>query len=168
MTKYDESLTLLFYPILFYNINMYDLTKILPHKPPMILLDDIVEVDIENAKLSSVFRVYPKKVFFEEDKGINSLTGIEFMAQTIGAYAYFKNKESEPKPGLLLGTRLYNNKIPYFKEGEEYKVTVHEIFTDNKIAVFDCLIYDKFGEEIASATVNTYQGDNIEELVESE
>lgn len=48
---------------------MYDLTKILPHKPPMILLDDIIEVDIENAKLSSVFRVYPKKVFFEEDKG---------------------------------------------------------------------------------------------------
>ena len=146
---------------------MYDLTRILPHKQPMIFLDDIFEVDIENNKLSSVFKVYPGKVFFEAGKGINSLTGIEFMAQTIGAYAYFKNKCAEPKPGLLLGTRLYNNKIPYFKEGEEYKVTVHEIFTDNQIAVFDCLIYDKSGEEIASATVNTYQGDNIEELLES-
>ena len=146
---------------------MYDLTRILPHKQPMIFLDDILEVDIENNKLSSVFKVYPEKVFFEAGKGINSLTGIEFMAQTIGAYAYFKNKCAEPKPGLLLGTRLYNNKIPYFKEGEEYKVTVHEIFTDNQIAVFDCLIYDKSGEEIASATVNTYQGDNIEELFES-
>ena len=146
---------------------MYDLAKILPHKQPMIFLDDILEVDIENNKLSSVFKVYPEKVFFETGKGINSLTGIEFMAQTIGAYAYFKNNCTEPKPGLLLGTRLYNNKIPYFKEGEEYKVTVHEIFTDNQIAVFDCLIYDKSGEEIASATVNTYQGSNIEELVES-
>ena len=146
---------------------MYDLTRILPHKQPMIFLDDIFEVDIENNKLSSVFKVYPGKVFFEAGKGINSLTRIEFMAQTIGAYAYFKNKCAEPKPGLLLGTRLYNNKIPYFKEGEEYKVTVHEIFTDNQIAVFDCLIYDKSGEEIASATVNTYQGDNIEELLES-
>ena len=146
---------------------MYDLTRILPHKQPMIFLDDIFEVDIENNKLSSVFKVYPGKVFFEAGKGINSLTGIEFMAQTIGAYAYFKNKCAEPKPGLLLGTRLYNNKIPYFKEGEEYKVTVHEIFTDNQIAVFDCLIYDKSGEEIASATVNTYQGNNIEELLES-
>ena len=29
-------------------------------------------------------------------------------------------------------------------------------------------VLDKFGEEIASATVNTYQGDKIEELVESE
>ncbi len=144
---------------------MYDLVKILPHKPPMILLDDILEVDIESGKLSSVFQVYPEKIFFEKNKGINSLAGIEFMAQSIGAYAYFKNNCVEPKPGLLLGTRLYNNKIAYFKEGEKYKVTVHEVFTDNQIAVFDCLIYDVNGEEIASATVNTYQGDNIEELL---
>ena len=145
----------------------YDLTKILPHKPPMILIDDILEVNLKEGSLVSLFRVYPEKQFFERGRGINSIVGIEFMAQTIGAYAYFKNNCAEPKPGLLLGTRLYNNKIPYFKEGEEYKVTVHEIFTDNQIAVFDCLIYDKSGEEIASATVNTYQGSNIEELVES-
>lgn len=167
MCNYFKRKLLVFLYVLFYNINMYDLAKILPHKPPMILLDDILEVDIENAKLSSMFKVYPEKIFFEENKGINSLTGIEFMAQTIGAYAYFKNNCAEPKPGLLLGTRLYNNKIPYFKEGEEYKVTVHEIFTDNQIAVFDCLIYDKNRDEIASATVNTYQGNNIEELLES-
>ena len=167
MCNYFKRKLLVFLYVLFYNINMYDLAKILPHKPPMILLDEIVEVDIENNKLTSSFKVYPDKVFFEKNRGINSLTGIEFMAQTIGAYAYFKNNCAEPKPGLLLGTRLYNNKIPYFKEGEEYKVTVHEIFTDNQIAVFDCLIYDKNRDEIASATVNTYQGNNIEELLES-
>lgn len=76
------------------------------------------------------------------------------MAQAIGCYAYFKNNCKEPKPGLLLGTRLYNNKIPYFEKNEEYKVTVKEVFTDNKIAAFDCLIYDNSGEEITSAGVN--------------
>ena len=30
----------------------YDLTKILPHNPPMILLDDILEIDLKNNKLS--------------------------------------------------------------------------------------------------------------------
>ena len=44
---------------------MYDLTKILPHKPPMILLDDIVKIDIENGKLISLFKVRPEKMFFE-------------------------------------------------------------------------------------------------------
>lgn len=137
---------------------MYDLTKILPHKPPMILLDDILEIDIENNKLTSMFKIYPQKVFYEKDKGINTLVGIEFMAQTIGCYAYFKNNCKDPKPGLLLGTRLFNNKIGYFKEGEEYKVTVYEIFTDNEIVAFDCIIYDNENEEIASATINAYQG----------
>lgn len=142
----------------------FDLTKILPHKPPMLLLDDILEVDIENCTLSSLFRVYPEKLFYTKD-GINTLAGIEFMAQTIGCYAYFKNQCCEPKPGLLLGTRLYNNKVEYFKEGEEYKVTVREVFTDNEIVVFDCLIYDTCGEEIASATINAYQNDNVMELL---
>ena len=70
---------------------MYDLTKILPHKPPMILLDDILEVDIEQNKLIAMFKVEPNKVFYERKLGINTLVGIEFMAQAIGCYAYFKN-----------------------------------------------------------------------------
>ena len=31
---------------------------------------------------------------------------------------------------------------------------IKEVFTDNKIAAFDCLIYDNSGEEITSAGVN--------------
>ena len=81
---------------------MYDLTKILPHKPPMILLDDILEMDIKNGTLTAVFKVNQQKIFYEAGKGINTLTGIEFMAQAIGCYAYFKNNCKEPKPGLLL------------------------------------------------------------------
>ena len=41
----------------------YDLEKILPHKEPMILLDDILDIDIENNSLTSTFKVYPEKVF---------------------------------------------------------------------------------------------------------
>lgn len=145
----------------------YDLTKILPHKPPMILLDDIIEVNLKEKTLTSVFRVYPEKLFYEEGKGINSLVGIEFMAQTIGCYSYYKNSCQNPNPGLLLGTRLYNNKIEYFKEDKTYTVKVSEVFTDNEIVVFDCLIYDD-NNEIASATVNAYQGKNIKELLKGE
>lgn len=144
---------------------MYDLTKILPHKPPMILLDDIIEVDIENNRLVSMFEIYPQKLLYEKGKGINTLTGIEFMAQTIGCYAYFKNNCKEPKPGLLLGTRLFNNKINYFEEGKQYKVCIQEVFTDNEIVAFDCIIYDNENEEIASATINAYQNANIKELL---
>lgn len=146
----------------------YDLEKILPHKEPMILLDDILEIDLEKNSLISTFGVYPEKIFYEENKGISSLVGIEFMAQTIGCYSYFKNGCKNPKPGLLLGSRLYNNKIDYFVEGINYKVKTHEVFSDNEIVVFDCLIYDNNDNEVLSATVNVYQGENIEELLKSE
>ena len=143
---------------------MYDLTKILPHKAPMILLDDILDINLDEHTLTSEFSVYPEKIFYEKGKGINSLCGIEFMAQTIACYSYFKNGCKEPKPGLLLGTRLFNNKVEYFEEGKAYQVKVHEVFTDNEIVVFDCLIYDN-GNEIASASINAYEGGNIEELL---
>ena len=146
----------------------YDLTKILPHNPPMILLDDILEVNLKKNYLTSEFGVYPEKLFYEEGCGINSLVGIEFMAQTIGCYAYYKRGEEEPRPGLLLGSRLYNNKVDYFLEGNTYFVKASEIFDDNEIVVFDCLIYDSKGNELASATINAYQGENIEEVLKSE
>ena len=147
---------------------MVDLAKILPHKPPMILIDDVVEIDLENNSLTAKFDVYPQKLFFEDGKGINSLVGIEFMAQTIGCYAYYKRGDKEPRPGLLLGSRLYNNKIDYFLEGNTYFVKASEIFDDNEIVVFDCLIYDSIGNELASATINAYQGENIEEVLKNE
>ena len=146
---------------------MYDLTKILPHKAPMILLDDILDINLDEHTLTSEFSVYPEKIFYEKGKGINSLCGIEFMAQTIACYSYFKSGGEEPNPGLLLGTRLYNNQIEYFQDGKKYQVKVHEVFTDNEIVAFDCLIYDN-GNEIASATVNAYQGGKIEELLKGE
>lgn len=146
----------------------YNLEKILPHKEPMILLDDILEIDLEKNSLISTFGVYPEKIFYEKNKGISSLVGIEFMAQTIGCYSYFKNGCKNPKPGLLLGSRLYNNKIDYFVEGINYKVKTHEVFSDNEIVVFDCLIYDNEDNEVLSAAVNVYQGENIEELLKSE
>lgn len=150
-------------------MSKYDLTKILPHKPPMILLDDIVDVNTEEKTLKSMFKVYPEKLFYDKGiGGINSLVGIEFMAQTIGCYAFFRSGSKPPKPGLLLGTRLYDNAVDFFEDRKIYTVKVHEIFSDNEIVVFDCLIYDDTENEVASATINAYQGDNIEELLKGE
>lgn len=65
----------------------------------------------------------------------------------------------------MLGSRLFNNALDVFKNGENYKIKVNEIFTDNQIVVFDCIMYDMHGEEIASATINVYQTDNVQEFL---
>ncbi len=140
---------------------MTDLSKVLPHKKPMILLDDIIEVDLENKFVKTNFYVDNKKKFYDKTlKGIPSICGIEFMAQTIGCYAFYSKKEKEPRIGFLLGSRLYNNSIDLFKENETYTVKAVEAYYDNDISAFDCFIYDKLEEEVASATINVYQSDD--------
>ena len=140
---------------------MTDLSKVLLHKNPMILLDDIIEVDLENKFVKTNFYVDNKKKFYDKTlKGIPSICGIEFMAQTIGCYAFYSKKEKEPRIGFLLGSRLYNNSIDLFKENETYTVKAVEAYYDNDISAFDCFIYDKLEEEVASATINVYQSDD--------
>ncbi len=143
----------------------YDLTKILPHKPPMILIDDVLEYDLEEKTLTSIVDITEDKLFFDKTQnGITPLAGIEFMAQTIGCYAYFKSNCRPPKIGFLLGSRLYNNAVSLFECGKSYTVKVKEIFTDSQIVAFDCIIFDN-GDEIASATINVYQSDDARELI---
>lgn len=144
----------------------YDLTKVLPHKPPMILINDVVDYNIEEKWLVSKVIIDEKSLFFDRSlNGISSTVGIEFMAQTIGCYAYFKNECKTPKIGFLLGSRLYNTGIDVFPKGETYTLKVNEIFTDEQIVAFDCIMYDKDEEEVASATINVYQSDDIMEFV---
>ena len=147
----------------------YDISTLLPHKASMIFLDDVLDIDLEQQTLTAKFTVTPDKIFFDKSiDGINSITGIEFMAQAVGCYAYYRNQCTKPQPGLLLGSRLYNNIIDKFKNGETYFVKTHEVFTDNEIVVFDCLIYDKDNNEVLSSTVKTYQGKKMKDLLNFE
>lgn len=146
----------------------FDMEKILPHKHPMILIDDVVEYNAEEQSLTSKVTIHDKKLFFDKSiNGVPSPTGIEFMAQTIGCYAYFRNNEEPPKIGFLLGARLMNCAIDKFENGKTYTIKAKEVFTNNEIVAFDCIIYNEAGEELASSTVNTYQGDNVEELLKT-
>ena len=94
----------------------YDLEKVLPHNYPMILIDDIIEVNLAEHYIICSVDIRKDKIFFEKD-GVNPLVGIEFMAQTIGCYSFFKNNECTPKIGFLLGTRSYKNTLEKFEEG---------------------------------------------------
>ena len=56
----------------------YDLSKILPHNPPMILIDDILNYDLTQKTLTAIVKITEDKLFFDKSKnGISSLVGIE-------------------------------------------------------------------------------------------
>lgn len=136
------------------------LETILPHKKPMILIDDVIDYSVDEGWLKSVVTISRDSKFYDKTiGGISSLVGIEYMAQTIGCYAYFKAGAGIPIHGFLLGTRLYNNKYDVFKENETLEILVKEIYSSDEITSFECFIYNQ-GDEVASATVNVYQGVN--------
>ena len=68
----------------------YDLTKILPHNPPMILIDDVLEYDLNAKILTAVVTINEEMLFFDKTiNGVSSLIGIEFMPQADGCYSIF-------------------------------------------------------------------------------
>jgi predicted hotdog family 3-hydroxylacyl-ACP dehydratase len=142
------------------------LEKILPHKKPMILIDDIIKYSLEDNWLESIVTIREDSIFYDKNiEGISSIVGIEYMAQTIGCYAFLRRKQEKPHIGFLLGTRLYNNSIEKFSLGKSYIIKVSEIFTDNSLFSFDCFIYDENNDEVASAMINVYQDEKASEVL---
>lgn len=142
----------------------YELSKILPHDAPMIFLDELLNVDLEKNSVTTSVTITKDKILFDREiNGISALAGIEFMAQTIGCYAYFQNKLSEPKIGFLLGSRFYEADLEKFELGKTYTIFAQQAFSDNELVSFECFIYNE-GKECAKAKVNVYQPLNRENL----
>ena len=138
------------------------LSQILPHDAPMILIDGILEVNLEEKYVRTVVEINKDKVFFDETiQGVSPLAGIEFMAQSIGCYSYFRRGGGEPKVGFLLGSRSYSCSLEKFEDGKSYEVVAREVFGDNELVSFECFIYND-GIECAKAVVNAYQPEDFD------
>ena len=143
----------------------------LPHSAPMVLIDKVLNVDMKNQIVKTSVKIHDDKIFFNKEiNGISPLVGIEFMAQTIGCYAYYKAGKTIPKIGFLLGTRQYENKLEKFENGKTYIITAREIYGDNELVSFECLIYNEGEDEnpenyIAKATINAFQPKDVEKYI---
>ncbi len=162
----------------------------LPHSTPMVLIDDVLNVDMENQIVKASVKIHKDKIFFDKEiNGISPLIGIEFMAQTIGCYAYFKANhknfgsniknltkeafsqiEKKPSIGFLLGTRLYENSLEKFENEKTYIITAQEIYGDDELVSFECLIYNEKEDNnpknyIAKATINAFQPNDVEKYI---
>ena len=143
----------------------------LPHSTPMVLIDEVLDVDMEKQIVKTSVKIHEDKIFFDKEiNGISPLVGIEFMAQTIGCYAYFKGGKTIPKVGFLLGTRQYENLLEKFENGKTYIMTAQEIYGDNELVSFECLIYNENEDTnlenyVSKATINAFQPKDVEKYI---
>jgi predicted hotdog family 3-hydroxylacyl-ACP dehydratase len=141
----------------------YPIAALLPHQPPMILLDKVVAYD--EATLTASVGITESSLFFARE-GVPGHVGIEYMAQACGAYAGARALDAgEPvKIGFLLGTRLCRVLVPWFRIGDRLIVTASIIFRDEQMAAFDCRI-EINGELAADAQLKVYQADDDQLLI---
>jgi predicted hotdog family 3-hydroxylacyl-ACP dehydratase len=129
---------------------------LLPHAPPMVLLDEVLGWDQGQARVAVTIR--PDSPFFEPGQGVPAHVGIEYMAQACGAYAGLEGLSLglPVRLGYLLGTRRFKTAVSWFQLGERLEISITEVFRDQSMGVFDCRIVCA-GREVAAAQLNVYQ-----------
>ncbi|PKU24602.1 hypothetical protein [Telmatospirillum siberiense] len=131
---------------------------LLPHRPPMVLLDEVLDYGEAMAKAS--LTIHAGTAFFEPDLGVPAHVGIEWMAQTCGIFAGLEARAADRpiRLGFLLGTRRYQSMRSWFALGERPVISVDLAFREEGMAVFDCRIAVA-DAPVATARLTLYQPD---------
>lgn len=151
----------------------WTLEELLPHRPPMMLLDAVEAFDPEAKRLTAKVTITPEQIFFFKGvDGVPNWAAIEYMAQASAALAGCWDKHVAPdrpaRPGLLLGTRKMELKGACFAAGRTYHVTAENAFSDADAASFACAITDDDGTVVATASLNAYRPPNLEQFLKEQ
>lgn len=143
----------------------YTPAELLPHDPPMILLDQVQTWDAEG--VTAAVTIGPATPFLAPVHGVPAHVGLEWMAQTCGVFAGLESKlKAEPvRVGFLLGTRRYLARRSWFPEGETLSVAARLMLREGGMAVFDCRILAADGTEEASAQLTLYQPGDVSSVL---
>jgi predicted hotdog family 3-hydroxylacyl-ACP dehydratase len=152
-------------------MNAHDLPQpeeVLPHRPPMILIDSIDEIG-PDYMLSHV-RIDETSLFYEHGKGVPVWVGIEYMAQTVAAFVGADSRRNgEPiKMGFLLGTRRLNTDTTFFVLGQKLQIQITRLLQESELGQFQCRILNEAGEELAAGNISTYMPDDCHAFLESQ
>ena len=133
------------------------LSELLPHRPPMILIDEIVHYDDASVVAGVTVR---EASLFREAAGVPCHVGLEYMAQACGAHvgALARDRGEPARVGFLLGARQYRAHVAWFRLGERLLVSAKVIYHDQQMGAFDCRI-EVDGRLVAEAQLNVYQPD---------
>ncbi|MES2626118.1 MAG: hotdog family protein [Pseudomonadota bacterium] len=145
----------------------YSVEELIPHSPPMVLLDRILHYDDLNLIAEITIQV-DCKFYDAAVQGVPAWVGIEYMAQAISALGGLRaiEKNAGIKIGFLLGTRKMLLQQKVLRAGCCYQIHVRQLFWDDSgLANFDCEI--RHGDEVyVTARVNVFETDDVTKTTE--
>jgi predicted hotdog family 3-hydroxylacyl-ACP dehydratase len=140
------------------------LVDVVPHRPPMLLLDEVVAWDANRVECRVVLR---NDSPFVEAGRVASTLAIEYMAQCIAVFVGLEAYErGEPIPlGYLVGARDISLPPDGFRVGDVLAVQAAPIWGGQTLGSFQCKV-DRVGEVVAQGSLNVYRGE-LRELARS-
>jgi predicted hotdog family 3-hydroxylacyl-ACP dehydratase len=133
------------------------LPLLLPHQPPMRLLDALLEADDRHC--TALARVDPAAWYAGPDGSAPGWIGLEWMAQAIAAHQGLRHREQggAPRVGYLLGTRAYACDLAAFPDHAAVAVEAVVQETDHSgLSVYACAIRYQ-GCPVAQAVLRAFE-----------
>jgi len=144
----------------------YDIEQVIPHRGLMRFVDRVLDCGEEH--IIAELRV-PADALFGDAGGVPAWVGVEYMAQTVAAWAGHRARArgEEPTIGFLLGTRRYLAHTPRFDAGAVLRVEARcELMGDNGLGMFACRILH--GEAVlATANISVFEPPDAAAYLES-
>jgi predicted hotdog family 3-hydroxylacyl-ACP dehydratase len=134
------------------------LVELVPHRPPMLLVDEIVSYEGRSIVCRSEIR--PDHPFLSPEGNVSSLVAIELFAQTAAALVGLLAPPGGPSmtTGALLGSRQVKLHADSFKLGDVLDIHCRESWTIDLAAQIDCALYRR-GEKLAEGSINVMAGE---------
>lgn len=109
----------------------------LPHRPPMLLIDELVEVTDIKAVVRTTIK--PDCVF-ARDGIVHPAAMIEFMAQCCAILIGARPSGKGPRLGFIISCREVNLMVDSFAVGDKLELTAGKVHGQEALAVFSCTV----------------------------
>ena len=147
---------------------LYPVESVVPQRPPMILIDEIVAR--QAGSIVALVTIRPDGLFFQPGRGVPAHVALEWMAQACAAFGGSEalDEGGAVRIGFLLGTRDFRATRNWFAEGERLYVRAVLEYRDGELANFACEVADSLeGPSLARASLNVYHPHDASALIGS-
>ncbi|MCC6876234.1 MAG: hypothetical protein IT378_18145 [Sandaracinaceae bacterium] len=130
---------------------------VVPHRPPMLLIDEIVDQQGRKIHCRTTLR---EDGLFVRGGEVSSVLAIELFAQAASALIGLVNRDrarSGESTGALLGSRSIELRVPSFAAGDVLDIECEELLSIEAAAQVACTLKRR-GELVAQGTVNVFAG----------
>lgn len=142
------------------------IAEVVPQKPPMILLDEIVAHDAQAT--ACAVRIQPTSAFADEDGSVPIAVALEYMAQCAAVRSGLQQRARGAPVGIgfLLGSRKIRFHAPRLLAGQVLEIRVRDIWSDGELASFACEVGDaESGRLLAECALNALRPQDLASML---